>query len=709
MQRLGADSLFLAPEYLGDVNAFGAAIVGISIGMFIISWNITGFILFSRHFNFLAATTNPFLKYCINNFCIPVVFLIFYFFKAWQFDKYKELISVTEILFLAIGFLCGLIFIFAVSFIYFFQADRTILRQMMPAMNNPKEYSMHLNPTTPPSYESRIIKVEWYLNSPWSVYKVRNVTHYTRTFIENILKRHHFAAVLTVFIAFLFLISIGFLMDNRVFQLPAAASITIFFAILIGVFGAFSYFLQTWGLPFFVFVIVAFNFSYKEGWIDPRNKAYGLNYQNKSQRPEYSKKSLLALNTAENIKADSLNMIQILEKWKAKQREKKPVLVMINTSGGGHRSASFTMSILQKLDSITQGDWMKKTFLITGASGGMIGATYFRELYLRRLQNEKINLQSSKYVDDIAEDLLNPLFTAFVARDIISPALKFNIGGYQYVKDRAYSFESKLNESTNGLLDKSLLSYKDVEANAEIPLTFFNSVITRDGRQVIISTQPVRFMMSDTHDSSVSSNFGPDVVDFVTFFEKQNPFNLRVLSALRMNATFPVAMPNVWLPSNPIIDVMDAGIRDNYGSETTFRFLNFFDDWIAQNTSSVLLVQLIDRPVGAWEDPYSTNNLVDHFTKPFLVLQHNWPNMQEYFQNNMLSYYSRNKKAAVHKIIFQYAAENTKDKIAMSFHLSRREKKQIMKSSESILNQKSFKSVLELLYKEDTIAVKPVE
>src|ERR1700741_3111166 len=85
MKTFGADSLYLAPEYLGNVSALGAAIVGISIGVFIMSWNITTFILFSRHFRFLATTTNPFLKYCINNAVIPLIFLIFYFWYSIRF------------------------------------------------------------------------------------------------------------------------------------------------------------------------------------------------------------------------------------------------------------------------------------------------------------------------------------------------------------------------------------------------------------------------------------------------------------------------------------------------------------------------------------------------------------------------------------------------------------------------------------------------
>ena len=63
MKSYGADALFLAPEYLGNTNSLSCAIMGMSIGVFIMCWNITTFILFSRHFTFLAATQYPFLKY----------------------------------------------------------------------------------------------------------------------------------------------------------------------------------------------------------------------------------------------------------------------------------------------------------------------------------------------------------------------------------------------------------------------------------------------------------------------------------------------------------------------------------------------------------------------------------------------------------------------------------------------------------------------
>jgi hypothetical protein len=697
MNTFGADSLFLAPEYLDNVNSISAALVGMSIGMFIMSWNISTFILFSKHFKFLAATTNPFLKFCINNSVIPVLFIIFYFFRAYEFTRYKELISNVEILFLAGGFLSGLIFILAVSFIYFFRADKSIMRQMLPVIKNPGEYITHLRPGKVAWHNESLINVEWYFDTPVKLRPTRDVRHYTPEFVDSLFKRHHFAAIIGVFAAFVFLVTVGFFLDSPFFQIPAAASIAIFFTILIGVAGAFSYFLQSWSIPYLIALLLMLNFFYKKEWIDPRNKAYGINYQNKAERPQYTRQGLLSLCTKEKVEADRQNMISILENWKKNQDSIKPWLIFLNTSGGGHRSATFTMSMLQALDSLTKGAIMKKIFLVTGASGGMVGATYFRELYLQKLKGKNINLNDEKYVDDIASDVLNSVFSSFVARDLIAPAQKFNVGEYKYVKDRGYAFEQKLNMNTRGLLNKQLRDYAVDEKAANIPLIFYNSVVTRDSRKMIISTQPVSFMMQGWQDTSKLPATDPDVIDFAAFFAKQDPYNLRMLTAMRMNATFPIVLPNVWLPSEPVIDVMDAGLRDNYGQETSLRFIEAFDDWIKENTSGVLMIQIRDRSPGGWEYPYMSDDITDHATKPFLLLQHNWFKMMEYFQNDMLSYYAAQPGRTVHKILFQYASDNTENKAALNFHLSKREKRDIMLSVNSVANAQSFEQLKKLL------------
>jgi hypothetical protein len=697
MKTFGADSLYLAPEYLGNVNMLAALFVGLAIGVFIMSWNITTFILFSRHFRFLATTSNPFLKYCINNGVLPLAFLIFYFIKAVSFDRYKELMSVGDIALLVLGFLCGLVLIIITSLFYFFRADKNIIRRLTPVISNPQLFKAQFKKGETKLNESRLIKVEWYLNAVFKPKKVRDVSHYSREFIETIFSRHHFAAVVSIFIAFICLILLGFWLDNPICQLPAAAGITLFFAILIAVSGAFSYFLQSWSIPFLIVLFLITNLLYRYEIIDPSNKAYGLNYLNRNDRPQYTAETLLSLCSPQNMQRDEQNMISILEKWKKKQHEEKPLMFVITTSGGGNRSATFTMNVLQHLDSLTHGELMNKTVLITGASGGMLGASYFRELCRARAEGQPINVQDKKYLNDISNDLLNPLFTSFVARDLASPAQRFKVGSYEYIKDRGYAFEQKLNANTRGMLNKQLKDWYDDEKNARIPLMLFNSVITRDGRKMIVSTQPMSFLMRPAYDSMHITDADPDAIDYQALFSKQGPLNLRMLTALRMNATFPYVLPNVWLPSNPVIDVMDAGIRDNYGQETALRFIEVFQQWIRENTSGVVLIHIRDRKTGGWEHPYESTNITELATKPMLLLEYNWYKMQEYSQNDLMGLAQSVMGNYFNSLCFQYIPEKGDARAALNFHLTKSEKKDIAAALNSEGNIQTFARFKQLM------------
>jgi hypothetical protein len=92
----------------------------------------------------------------------------------------------------------------------------------------------------------------------------------------------------------------------------------------------------------------------------------------------------------------------------------------------------------------------------------------------------------------------------------------------------------------------------------------------------------------------------------IAFLQNKNSNQIQLLSALRMNATFPYVLPNVWLPTNPVIDVMDAGIRDNYGLENSMRFVDVFKTWLQANTSKVVLIQIRDRSMSDWDKPYDS-------------------------------------------------------------------------------------------------------
>ena len=696
LKSFGADALFFVPEYLGNVNALSAATVGIAMGVFFMSWNITTFILHTRRFKFLATASTPFLKYCINNSLFPLFFLVFYIIKSIQFNINKELLTGGEEAALILGFLGGFLSLIAFSFAFFFGADRTILRTITPVIANPDNFKNAFDPAKKQQADGFGMRVDYYFSGRFKLRKARPVSHYNQDFLDTIFKHHHFAAMIGVILAFIFLVVGGFFLDIKFFQAPAAASIIVFFALMVAVIGALTYFLQSWSLLFVIALVGILDILYQQEIIDPRNKAYGLNYTNKNQRPQYSLQSLQQLCTPEIVAADKNNMLQILNNWKSRQAIEKPVMIFINVSGGGLRSATFVMNTLQQSDSITRGRLMQQTFLISGASGGMLSAAYYRELYKNKKKNAAVNLHQSTYTDNITQDLLNPVFSSMISRDIFSPAQKFSVGPYRYIKDRGYAFEEKLNENSGSILNTQLSDYVADEKAAAIPMMIFNSVVTSDGRKMMIGTQPLSFMMKPVafeKDSSVS----PDAIDFAALFAKQDPMNLRMLTALRMNATFPYVLPNVWLPSNPVIDVMDAGLRDNFGQETTLRFIDNFKDWITINTSGVIILQIRDREQDNWKHPLETGTISDILVKPATMLQNNWFRLQDYFQNESYSFLPNAASYNLHRLSFVYAPKLEEHGAALSFHLTAAEKKNVIASFTTSDNQHVLKELLGLM------------
>lgn len=695
LKYYGADALFFAPEYLNTVGILGAFIVGIAIGVFFMSWHITTFILHSRRFKFLATTTNPFLKYCLNNSILPAIFLIFYFVKLYRYDDYRELMSLGEIILLMLGILAGGATLILLSFVYFFGADKTISKRVAAIVSNPDQFKkIFLGKKLGMDFFA--LPVNFYLTGRLKIKKTRSVSHYRDDFIESIFKRHHLAAIGSILLAFLFLILVGFFLDKPFFEMPAAASVFIFFALMIALIGALAYFLQSWSLPAAIVLLLFLNFLFEKGYIDPRNKAYGLDYPKNEQRPRYNPGSLNALCTPEKLHSDKQQMVALLNQWKARQDSAKPLMVFINVSGGGLRSSAFTMHALQKMDSMLQGKLMQKTFMISGASGGMLAATYYRELYRRNVHGDSILLYSPQYLNNITGDLLNSVFSSMMARDLMGSSLKFTVGKNKYIKDRGYAFEKKLSENTNHILNVQLKDFKSDEAQAKVPLLLFNAVVKGDGKKMVLSTQPMSFMMKPfalQQDTSIS----PDAVDFAALFKNQQPMNLRLLSALRMNATFPYVLPNVWLPASPVIDVMDAGLRDNFGQEATLRFLDNFKEWIELNTRGVLVIQIRDRNTSNWTPPFEPRTATDVLVSPATMLQNNWFRMQDYYQDTDFAYFKNSFGALLTKITVMYIPQKPDNKVALNFHLTAREKRDIIESFDTPNSMQTLKQIVEIL------------
>lgn len=673
MNKFGAHMLFLYPEYLGKVNLLSTLLVGSAVGVFVMCWNITTFILHSRDFKFLAATTQPFLKYCINNAILPLAFLGFYLSEGIRYTAYQELLPVASIVQLALGFLLGFSLVVLVSFLYFFGADRTIYNRLSPADKQILATKRHRLQNFRHRNRHRY-RIDWYLSASLRLRQPRNVAHYDEAFLDRIFSQHHLAAVFSVLLVFATLVLAGFWQDNVYLQLPAASSIIVFFAILIAVAGAFSYFLGNWALLFLLLVFLLLNVLYQQNILDPRNKAYGLRYAADSLRPAYTEAALHQAAHPDSIRQDSLQYIRLLNNWKLRQPTPKPAMVIISCSGGGVRAATFTTQVLQQLDSVLPAPILSQAFLVTGASGGMLGAAWYREVYRRQQLGQVKVAQLPALHSAISQDLLNPLFSSFVTRDLLAPAQFFTYQQQRYIKDRGYAFERKLNTNTHGWMDKRLSDYTAEEAAGLIPHLLLSAVITRDGRRLFFANHSVRFLTRPQLQQGPAAH--ADAIDFTSFFAGLGARQLSFLSALRMSATFPYVLPNVWLPTQPVVDVMDAGFRDNTGLETALRFVQFFDGWIKENCSQVVLLQIRDKPEGGWDTPYESENIFDIVTKPALLTQTNLFHFQEYEQLARL-WTQQQHQPMLRRVVFEYQPTKKQHAASLSFHLTRREQQDI--------------------------------
>lgn len=699
-KTFGGDALFLAPEYMGKVNFYSTTVTGIATAIFTMSWNITTFILHSGRFKFLATTSQPFSRYCLNNAIIPGIFLVMLLWRGWQYQRWQELNSVPQILLLAEGFICGYLIIIFFSFFYFFNADKNIGRRLMKKFGNPRNF---LRTVLKPNQErdENALHVYSYFSSPWRIRRARNVDHYNKHYLDNIFRQHHFAAMITIALALVFLVIMAYLMDYNAFRIPAGASVMIFFAFLIGVAGAYAYLLESWAIPVLIALIFGLNWMVKNQWIDNRNKAYGLNYLDKKDRPEYSVHSLQEFFTTARAEADRKNTLEILENWKKKfPPGSKPPIIIINTSGGGSRSAAWTMNVLQRYDSLLKGKLLNHTFLMTGASGGMLGATYFRELYLRQQEGKMptpARLYDSLYCEKISRDLLNSVFSSFAVNDFITPFRHFTIGKNAYAKDRGYAFEMQLNLNTDNVLNKTIGNYKQPEYEAKIPMMIWCATINADGRRLFMSPQPVSYLCAADYRYPTRSVRDVDGVDFNQFFANQHANELRVTSAIRMSATFPYVLPNVFLPSNPIVDVMDAGIRDNFGQETSIRFLYTFREWINQNTGGVIFMQIRDTRKNDVTPIKQTKDLSDLIFEPLFSMQTHWMSMQDFHQDHLVNYIEAYFPNKFKRLIFQYVPQQVEKAAALSWHLTPREKLDIARALDNPANQQAFGQLNEAL------------
>jgi hypothetical protein len=703
-KRFGIPYLFLDPEYLGKVDTLSFFIVGLAAGVFIMAFNTSSYILNSFRFPFLASLSKTFQKYSFNNFIIPLAFVLVYVVEIFRIQYFNQFKSIPEIALYIFGFLSGIFIIITLTLRYFLLTNKDIYKlfgvEHADAMHHPSNVTIATGAGNKKRRRKRrrllgdkTWRVETYLVMPFNTRLVRNTEHYKDYMLQSVFKQNHINAAVMELIIFTLFIILGLFREYKFFQIPAAASLLLLFTILIMLSGVLRYWLRSWTGATVIGIFLLLNYFSQYEFFNLRNKAFGLDYTQPDK--EYSLESISAALTPAVVDEDRKATIAILEKWKAKWASRgieKPKMAIVAVSGGGLRSSLFTFKTMQVLDSVLQGRLMDHTRLISGSSGGMIGASYYRGLYIEE-RGELLHTQGKSYHANISKDLLNATAFSFIVSDIFMNMQNFDENGNTYYKDRGYAFEKQLNENLDQVLNQPLEYYRGPETDATIPMVIVCPTIINDGRALMISPVGVSYLLQAPDSGSMQPL--PDGIEYTRFFADHNPYNTRFSSILRMNSNFPYIMPATALPTQPSIEVMDAGIRDNFGIQNAVRFIYEFREWIEQNTSGVVFLQIRDTNKKSKLQHSTLSTLLSKITSPVRNVSGNFILMQDYTQDDLLKYLSTMLNCPMDFVLFQLP--QSEQYITLSWHLTEKEKQFLINAVYSDENKASFTTVEDLL------------
>ncbi len=715
---LGIPYLFLDPEYLNEVSWLGFFIMGVGIAIFTMAFHMTTYIMEGSRFKFLAILPRPFLHYCLNNAFFPLLFYTLYIIAVVMFQSENELESKWEIVKFTLGFLTGSLLTYVLLFMYF-QAtnkdffllfadtvDRKLKKTKIPranVMNRYKEGQKHEG------------EGGWYLGTDFRLKMTRpDLARFDRGKLLRVFDQNHLNLFIIQTVLILGMIGIGLFKQVSWLQFPAAVSAVLLMAIVTMVLGAVSFWLRGWTTTFLIALFILFSLFSKTPFFNRPHTAYGMDYD--TIPAPYNLGRVYQLLHPDTVEKDILHTTKILERWKAKQEEEKPKLVIMATSGGGQRAALWTLKIMQELQRSTQGRFFERCQLITGASGGMIGAAFFREIYLQSLEDPNVDPLGEKYLRQIASDNLNPIIFTLLVNDLFIRSQYYEYGGRKYLKDRGGAFENQLNRNTEGLLDKPLGAYKQPEYEAIIPLMPITPLVVNDARKLFITPHSMSYMgISLSRAGGVTEK--SQAIDFIRFFDQQDANNLRFISALRMGASFPFITPNISLPSAPPMETMDTGLADNFGIQDAFRFLFVFKDWIADNTSGVVLVAIRDSEKITEIEHKAPPTLFQKMLTPLQNIYRNWDHVQTLKNETLFHYMHETLPFELNRVEFEYTTKDIvgrrallieategglqqeleKEKASLNWRLTAREKKAILENFHNQQNQMALEEFVELL------------
>lgn len=691
----GFHYLFLTPEYLGETGFLSYFLVGITAGLFTMAFHVNSYIYYSYRYPFMATLSRPLWKFSINNSVIPLLFFGAYFYAIAHFSWHEGL-PIGQILKHLSALILGLAITISLTFSYFLATIRSlqdpdegksVRGSAVETLRGLIKIGRKRQQMTTSS------RVNYYLRNPLRIKLTRPVLHYDLSKMMATIEKHHLSA----FMYFLLLISLVLLLGvfggDKVFEIPAGASVFLIFSLYVMIVGAVYVRLKTWTISLGLVLILFINYLSGFDVFRRISQAYGMDYS--TAPAQYSTAMLDSLTTDSILQGDYQEGLAVLKAWRARfAPTDTPQLLIVNLSGGGLRSTVFSLRVLAKLDSLSEGRFFNHLHLFCGSSGGMLAAAYYRELKVQERQGKIDRAWREEYIEGASRDLLNPVTFSMAVNDLFIRRLKqVKYKGRSYPFNRGYAFDQRWLENTDYLLDNSFGHYRSAELSAELPTLILSPTIVGDGRKLLISNRGLSYLSFSRPLPGVGRSREYDGVEFMRLFHNQDAQSLRMATALRMSASFPYITPLVHLPSEPGIELIDAGVRDNEGLELALRYLLPFKDWIYQNTAGVKIIQIKADRVDGIDMKEGLRSRLGELIVPVAGVVRSFANLQIYNKALLmeLSEYFFDFPLSLHRV----SLLEEEEKVSLSWHLTQAEKKQIKASLERPANHQALSAIVQ--------------
>ena len=165
---------------------------------------------------------------------------------------------------------------------------------------------------------------------------------------------------------------------------------------------------------------------------------------------------------------------------------------------------------------------------------------------------------------------------------------------------------------------------------------------------------------------------------------------------MRMSATFPYVFPSANLPTQPEIEILDVGIRDNYGMTSTLKYIKVYREWFKENTSGILIIQVRDQQKIRESQEPQQKSIFESITQPFGTFYNTVLNVQDYQLDDQLRMADDWYDGQI-EMVDLVLKRSESNPISLSWHLTNKEKSRITDALKTTHNQYQFTYLKHLL------------